>query len=323
MSSRFAAGAGLLLCAALAAPWACAQTYPTKPITLIVPFAAGGPSDAHMRAFAIAMERQLKQPLVIENIGGGGGNVGTARAARAAPDGYTLLQQNLGLATAPALYRNPGFDPLTDFDCIGTLVFDPSVMMARSDFPGATFKEFLAYLKSNQDHISIGAAGPSQLSALLFMEATRTHLILVPYKGGGPAINDLIGKHIDLLSNSASLVGPLIHSGKVRAIGITGKTRVSNLPEVPTLDEEGLTGFEMVVWTSIFAPRHLPKPVQDRLVSALQGTLADPELVAHFHQTGGVIATPEQATPAAPQALVRSEVEKWGSILKRAGVKPE
>ncbi len=319
MPTRFALGAVLIVCAALAS----AQTYPSKPITLIVPFAAGGPSDAHMRAFAAAMERQLKQPLVIENIGGGGGNVGTARAARAAPDGYTLLQQNLGFATAPALYKTPGFDPLTDFDAIGTLVFDPSCMMARSDFPGATFKEFLAYLKANQDKISIGGSGPSQLSALLFMEATGTHLTYVPYKGGGPAINDLVGKHIDLLSNSASLVGPLIHSGKVRAIGITGKARVSNLPEVPTLDEQGLTGFEMVVWTSVFAPRHLPKPVQDRLVSALHGALADPELIAHFQQTGGVIATREQATPAALESMVRSEVAKWGGILKRAGVTPE
>ncbi len=322
MQSRIAAGA-LALCSALAAVPAFSQAYPTKPITLVVPFAAGGPSDAHMRQFAAAMQRQLRQPLVIENIGGGGGNVGTARVARAAPDGYTLLQVNLGFATAPALYRNPGFDPLADFDYIGTLVFDPSCMMARSDFPGATFKEFVAYLKANQDKVSIGGSGPSQLSALLFMEATGTHLTYVPYKGGGPAINDLVGKHIDLLSNSASLVGPLIHSGKVRAIGITGKTRVSNLPEVPTLDEQGLTGFEMVVWTSVLAPKHLPKAVQDRLVSALQGSLQDPELVAHFQQTGGVIATREQATPAALEALVRSEVAKWGGILRRAGVTPE
>jgi tripartite-type tricarboxylate transporter receptor subunit TctC len=300
-----------------------AQAYPSKPVTLIVPFAAGGPSDAHMRQFATAMGKQLKQPVVIENVGGGAGNIGPARAARAAPDGYTILQHNLGIATAPALYKNLEYNPLTDFDYIGTLVFDPSLMMARIDFPGASFNEFLAYVRANQGKITIGTSGPSHLSALLFMEATGTRLTVVPYKGGGPAMNDLVGKHIDLLSNSASIVAPLIRSGKVRAIGVTGKKRVSNLPEVPTLDEQGLTGFEMVVWTSLFAPKNLPKPVLERLVSGLQACLGDPDLVAHFNKTGGQIATREQATPAALQALVHSEVEKWGSILKRAGVKPE
>ena len=302
---------------------ASAQGYPTKPITLIVPFAAGGPSDAHMRQFGAALGRQLKQSIIIENVGGGAGNIGPARVARMAPDGYTIMQHNLGFATAPALFKDPGFNPNTDFDYIGTLVFDPSLMMARSDFPTNNFKDFIAYVKANQDKISIGTSGPSHLSALLFMEATGTMLTTVPYKGGGPAMNDLVAKHIDLLSNSASIVGPLIKAGKVKAIGVTGKQRVTNLPDVPTLDEQGLNGFEMVVWTSIFAPKNLPAPVRDRLVAALQGTLTDAELVAHFNRTGGQIATREQATPAALQALVRSEVEKWGRILRNAGVQPE
>ena len=307
----------------LAVTLAGAQSYPAKPITLVVPFAAGGPSDAHMRQFAAALGRQLKQTVIIENVGGGAGNIGPARVARAPADGYTIMQHNLGFATAPALYKNLEYNPLGDFDYLGTLVFDPSLMMARSDFPGANFKEFIAYVKANQDKITIGIAGPSHLSALLFMEATGTKLTTVPYKGGGPAMNDLVARHIDLLSNSASIVGPLIKAGKVRAIGVTGKTRVSNLPEVPTLDEQGLTGFEMVVWTSIFAPKNLPRPVLERLVAALQGTLADADLVAHFNRTGGQIATREQAAPAALQALVRSEVEKWGRILRNAGVQPE
>lgn len=300
-----------------------AQAYPAKPITLIVPFAAGGPSDAHMRQFSVAMGKQLKQTLVIENVGGGAGNIGPARAARAAPDGYTILHHNLGIATAPALYKNLEYNVLTDFDYLGILVFDPSLLMARIDFPTSNFKEFIAYLKANQSKITIGTSGPSHLAALLLMEATGTRLIVVPYKGGGPALNDLVGKHIDLVSNSASLVGPLIRAGKVKPIGVTGKKRVSHLPEIPTLDEQGLTGFEMVVWTAIFAPKNLPRPVLERLVSALQGSLADPDLVAHFVKNGGQIATGEQATPAGLQALVKSEVEKWGAILKRAGVQPE
>ena len=307
----------------LAATLAVAQTYPSKPLTLVVPFAAGGPSDAHMRQFAAALGRQIKQSVIIENVGGGAGNIGPARVARAPADGYTIMQHNLGIATAPALYRNLEYNPLSDFDYLGTLVFDPSLMMARSDFPGGNFKEFIAYVKANQHKITIGIAGPSHLSALLFMEATGTKLTTVPYKGGGPALNDLVSRHIELLSNSASIVGPLIRAGKVRAIGVTGRTRVANLPEVPTLDEQGLTGFEMVVWTSLFAPKNLPRPVLDRLVIGLQGTLSDPDLVAHFNRTGGQIATREQATPAALQALVRSEVEKWGRVLKNAGVQPE
>ncbi len=319
MLERLTLAAALGLTATLAA----AQTFPARPLTLVVPFAAGGPSDAHMRQFAAALGRQLHQPVIIENVGGGAGNIGPARVARSPADGYTIMQHNLGIATAPALYKNLEFNPLTDFDYLGTLVFDPSLMMARSDFPGGNFKEVIAYIKANQDKVTIGTSGPSHLSALLFMEATGTKLTTVPYKGGGPAMNDLVAKHIDLLSNSASIVGPLIKAGKVRAIGVTGRQRVANLPEVPTLDEQGLSGFEMVVWTSMFAPKNLPRPVLERLVAGLQGTLTDPDLVAHFNRTGGQIATREQATPAALQALVRSEVEKWGRVLKNAGIQPE
>ena len=172
-------------------------------------------------------------------------------------------------------------------------------------------------------HLRARSCAGDGVGGVVWMEAAGTKLTEVPYKGGGPAMNDLVGKHIDLLSNSASIVGPLIRSGKVKAIGLTARTRVSNLPEVPTLDEQGLAGFEMVVWTSIFAPKGLQRPVLERLVAGLQATLADPELVAHFNKTGGQIATREQATPAALRELVKSEVEKWGSILRRAGVQPE
>jgi tripartite-type tricarboxylate transporter receptor subunit TctC len=303
--------------------FAFAQAYPSKPITLIVPFAPGGPSDAHMRQFSAAMQRQLHQPLVIENVGGGSGNIGPARAAKSPADGYTLLQVNISFATAPALFKTLEYNPLTDFDAIGTLVFDPSLMMARKDMPGATFKETIDYIRANQSKLTIGASGPSLLSALLFMEKTGTKLTVINYKGGGPAMNDLVGGHIDLLSNSASIVGPLIRSGKVKPLGVGGLKRVRNLPDVPTLDEQGLTGYEVMVWTSLVAPRGLPRPVLDRLASGLWASLQDPELIAHFERTGGVIATREEASPAGFSALIKSEVEKWGGILRRANVQPE
>ena len=316
--------ASLLLVALLAgASQALAQTYPSHPITLIVPFAPGGPSDAHMRQFASAMQKQLKQPLVIENVGGGSGNIGPARAAKAPADGYTLLQVNISFATAPALFKALDYNPLTDFDAVGTLVFDPSLMMARKDIPGATFNETIAWIKANQAKLTIGASGPSLLSALLFMEKTGTKLTVINYKGGGPAMNDLVGGHIDLLSNSASIVGPLIRSGKTRALGVGGLKRVRNLPDIPTLDEQGLTGYEVMVWTSLVAPRGLPKPVLERLSAALQASLQDPELLAHFERTGGQVATREESSPAGLAALLKSEVEKWGGILRRANIQPE
>jgi tripartite-type tricarboxylate transporter receptor subunit TctC len=315
----FAVASFTLFCSA-----ASAQTFPSKPITIIVPFSTGGPSDAHVRQFAAAFSRQLKQPVIVENVPGGGGHIGPARVMKSAPDGYTLLQHNLGFATAPALYKNIEYNPLSDFDYLGTLVFDPSTLLARADFPASNFKDFIAYVKANQAKIQFGdGGGPSQLSALLFMAHTGTKLQLIPYKGTGPAMTDLIAGHIDLLSNSASIVGPLIKSGKVKAIGITGKQRVTNLPDVPTLDEQGLSGFDMVVWTSVFAPKNLPAPVKDRLVSALQASLQDPELSAHFLRNGGIIANNQQASPAGLQALVKSEVEKWGTLLRNAGVQPQ
>jgi len=301
-----------------------AQSYPTKAINLVVPFSTGGPSDAHMRQFAAALGRHFQQPIVIENVPGGGGHIGPARVARATPDGYTLLQHNTGIATAPALYKNLAYNVLTDFDYIGSLVFDPSLLMARADFPTNSFAEFIAYVKANQSKLSFGeGGGPSQLSALLFMAHTGTKITLIPYKGTGPAMNDLIGKTIDLLSNSASIVGPQIRAGKVKAIGITGRQRVSNLADIPTLDEQGLTGFDMVVFTSLFAPKNLPKPVLDRLVAGLQASINDPDLKAHVARTGGIFATKEQASPPGLQALVKAEVEKWVPLLRNAGVQPE
>ena len=301
-----------------------AQSYPSKAISLVVPFSTGGPSDAHMRQFSAALGRTFQQPIVIENVPGGGGHIGPARVSKATPDGYTILQHNTGIATAPALYKNLAYNVLTDFDYIGSLVFDPSLLMARADFPTNSFAEFIAYVKANQSKLSFGeGGGPSQLSALLFMAHTGTKITLIPYKGTGPAMNDLIGKTIDLLSNSASIVGPQIRAGKVKAIGITGRQRVSNLADIPTLDEQGLTGFDMVVFTSLFAPKNLPKPVLDRLVAGLQASINDPDLKAHVARTGGIFATKEQASPPGLQALVKAEVEKWVPLLRNAGVQPE
>jgi len=302
-----------------------AQDYPSKPIKLIVPFAAGGPSDAHMRQVASALAKQLKQPVIVENVAGGGGNIGPRRVARTSPDGYTIMHGNTGLVTAPALFKNLEYNPLTDFDYIGLVAFDPSVLMARGDFPvTGNLKEFLAYVKANQSRLQIGApAGPSQLSALLFQALTGTTLTTVPYQSAPQAMNDLLAGRIDLLSNSSIVVVPFIKSGKLKPIGIGGKFRIASLPDVPTLDEQGLTGYDTVVWSALFAPKNLPKPVLHRLSTALQDSLSDPELVAYFTKLSSKVATREQATPAALEAVVKADFEKWGTVLRNAGIKPE
>lgn len=312
---------------ALVASFATAQVpdYPSKPIRLIVPFAPGGPSDAHMRQVAAAMAKQLKQPIVVENMPGGGGTIGPRRVAKMAPDGYTLMHGNTGLVTAPALFKEPGFNPLTDFDFVGLISFDPSVVMSRIDLPAPPgFRDFIAYVKANQESLKFGApAGPSHYASLLFMASTGTNLTLVPYQAAPPAMNDLLAGRIDLLSNSAIVVAPFIRAGKVRAIGVGSKTRIASLPDVPTMDEQGLTGYDTMVWTALLAPRNLPKPILDRLSGALQAALADPDLVGYFTKLASQIATREEATPAGLEAVAKADFVKWGTILRNAGVKPE
>jgi len=312
----------LLLAPLLAA----AQSYPSKPITLIVPFPAGGPADVLSRNVAVALGKQLKQTLVVENVGGASGNIGAARAARATPDGYTLFYHNLGMATATLLYKNVDFNPLTDFDTIGLIASSPNVLLSRADFPASNFKELLAYIKAHQDKVTMadaGPGGPSSLCGLLFMSATGTRLTAVSYKGTAPAMNDLVGKQVDLLCDASATAAPQIRSGKVKAFGLTGRSRLASLPGVPTLEEQGLTGFDMVVWQALFAPRGLPKPVLERLVAALQASLGDPDLNAFFDKTGFQPVSRNLATPAGLSSFLKAEIEKWRPVIARSGIKPQ
>lgn len=323
---KMIAGVFSSLVAVLAACWIAplsAQGYPTRPITMIVPFAAGGPADGLSRTVAGAMGKHLKQTIVIENVGGASGNIGVARGAKATPDGYTILYNNIAMATAPLLYRNLDFNPLNDFEYISLIGASPNVLIARGDFPATTFKELLAYVKANQDKLTIadsGPGGPSNLCALLFMAATGTRLTSVPYKGTAPAMNDLLGKQVDLLCDAAATATPQIKAGRVKAFGITGRSRLAYLPDLPTLDEQGLRGFEMMVWNALYAPKKTPQPVIDRLVSALQASLSDPNLLAYLDKAGSQAVSREQATPAVLQAHLKAEIDKWGPLIKKAGI---
>jgi tripartite-type tricarboxylate transporter receptor subunit TctC len=300
-----------------------AQTYPTKTITMIVPFAAGGPTDTVARLVAQSMGTKLKQQIIIENVGGAGGTIGAARVAKAAPDGYTLFLHHIGQSTAPALYRKLSYNAQTDFEPIGLVTDVPMTIVARKDFPAKDFREFLSYVKANKDKVTYANAGvgsASHLCGMLFMTAIGTDLTTVPYKGTGPAMNDLLGGQVDFMCDQTTNTTSQIKSGKIKAYGVTTKTRLASMPDLPTLNEAGLPGFEVAVWHGMYAPKGTPKPIIDTLASALQTALKDPNVKQRFNDLGTEPVTDKRATPEALRAHVKSEIERWSPIIAKAGV---
>jgi tripartite-type tricarboxylate transporter receptor subunit TctC len=311
-------------CLALAASASVfAQDYPTKPITIVIPFAAGGPTDVVARILGNSMTKSLGQQVIVENAVGAGGTIAATKVARARPDGYTLFLHHNGMATAPALYRKLPFDPLTDFECIGQVADVPMTLVAKKDLPPTNFKEFLAYLKTNKDKMSLGNAGlgaVSHLCGMLLMSAVQTEVTTVQYKGTGPAMNDLLGGQIDFMCDQTTQTLPHIKGGKIKVYGVTTKTRVGSLPDVPTLQEQGLSGFEVVVWHGLYAPKGTPKPVIDKLAAALQEALKDPNVKARFADLNVEPVSSDKAQPEALRAHLKAEIDKWGPIIKKAGV---
>ncbi|MEW5879677.1 MAG: tripartite tricarboxylate transporter substrate-binding protein [Pseudomonadota bacterium] len=320
----------LLVAAALAASSAAlAQTYPSKPITMIVPFTAGGPTDTVGRSLALAMSKHLGQQVVIENVGGAGGTVGVTRAKNAAPDGYTILLHHIGMSTAPTLYRKLQFDPLKDFEYIGLIVDTPMTIVARSDFPPKNVGEFIAYVKANKDKLNYANAGvgaASHLCGLLFMSAIQTDLTTVPFKGTADVINALLAKQVDFTCDQTTNTTGQIQANRadptkgVKVYATTTLRRLAVLPDVPTLDESGLKGFEVGVWHGVYAPKGTPKAAVDKLVAALQAAAKDPEFVKRMADLGATVYPPERITPAAHAAHLKAEIEKWAPIIKKAGV---
>ena len=296
--------------------------YPTKAITMVVPFAAGGPTDTLARNLGLAIGKQLKHTIIVENVGGAGGNIGVTRVAKAAPDGYTVLLHHIGMSTSPALYRNLDYNPLTDFEYIGLVADVPMTLIARGNFPAADFKEFLAYVKANKAKISLANAGlgaASHLCGLMFMAAIETDFTTVPYKGTGPAMNDLLGGQVDFMCDQTTNTTGQILGGKVKAYGVTTKTRLAALPNVPTLDEQGLKGFEVAVWHALYAPKGTPKAAVDTLVKGLQESLKDADLKTNLAKLGTEPTTQARATPEALRTFLKSEIDKWAPVIKKAG----
>ena len=303
-----------------------AQEFPSRPITLVVPFSAGGPGDVIARLLGTSMSATLKQAIVIENVVGAGGTLGTNRVAKAAPDGYTLLLMHVGQATAPALYAKLPFDPVGDFAPIGLVTDVPMILVARANFPAKDLKELVAYVRAQGDKMTFGNVGlgsASQLCGLMFMSTTDTKLSQIYYKGGGPALNDVIAGHIDVYCDPATGPTPYIQSNTIKGYAITSKTRVATLPGVPTSAEAGVPEFDVTTWYGLYAPRGTPKPVIDQLVGALQTALKDPALISRFAELSMAPVEAERATPAALEAFLKAEIAKWGRIIKAAGIEPQ
>jgi tripartite-type tricarboxylate transporter receptor subunit TctC len=261
--------------------------------------------------------------VIVENTVGAGGTIGATRVARAAPNGYTIFLHHMGMATAPALYRNLSFDPLKDFEYIGQVVDVPMTLLARKDFPSTNFAELQTYLKAQGNKVSLANAGlgaVSHLCGLLFMSQIGVELNTIPYKGTGPAMIDLLGGQVDLLCDQTTQTVPLIKEGRVKVYGVTSLTRLSALPNVPTLNEQGLKGFEVKVWHGMYAPKGTPTPVLEKINAALRAAMQDPTVKQRLADLSSDIPPMEKISAAGLKSHLEAEIAKWAPVIKKAGV---
>ncbi|CAN5615747.1 tripartite tricarboxylate transporter substrate binding protein BugD [soil metagenome] len=318
----------LILLAAVSATVALgaqAQTYPTKAITIVVPFAAGGPTDKVARDFAEALRKPLGgATVVIENVGGAGGTIGATKVAKAAPDGYTLLLHHIGMATSPALYRNMQYKTLDDFEYLGLINEVPMTLISKATLPANNYAELAKWIEANKGKINLAHAGlgsASHLCGLLYQNTIKTSMTTVPYKGTAPAMTDLLGGQVDLMCDQTTNTVQQIENKKVKAFAVTTTKRLTApaLAALPTLDESGLKGFNVTIWHGLYAPKGTPKAVTDKLNTALKAALADPEFVKRENDMGAVVVTDGRTGTAAHKQFVEAELAKWGPVIKAAG----
>lgn len=302
------------------------DAYPSRPIAMVVPFAAGGPTDVVARSVAAAMSKSLGQSVVVENRLGAGGTVSAAYVAKAAPDGYTILIHHNGMATAPALYSKLPYKPLTDFTFVGQVADVPMTLLGRHDLPANNLAELVSYIQKNQAKVNLANAGlgaVSQLCGMLFQKAIGVDLQTIPYQGTAPAMTALLGGQVDILCDQTTQTLPHIKAEKVKLYGVTTAERIAALPNTPTLREGGLKGFEVKVWHGIYAPKGTPPAVIDKLNGALRVALKDPAVVARMKDLGAVIVPEDKQTPEGLRTWLSSEIDKWSPIIKAAGVKAD
>ena len=313
--------------AGLAATGAQAQNYPTRPITMIVPFAAGGPTDVIARIVGDHMSRTLGQQIVVENVAGAGGTTGITRAAQSQADGYTIMMGHMGThGAAPALYPNLKYDPAKDFAPIGVAAGTPIVIVAKKDFPATDLKGFLEYLKTNGDKVNMAHAGVGSVShstGIFFNSVVKVKPTMVAYRGTGPALNDLMGNTVDFMTDQIVNVAPQIQGNNIKAFAIATPERSPVLPNVPTTKEAGLDGYEVSAWNAVFAPKGTPPDVVKKLNDALVKSLEDENTKKRLLDLGGVLPSATERTPEGLQKLVESEVARWTPVLKAAGATAE
>ncbi|MEJ8849781.1 tripartite tricarboxylate transporter substrate-binding protein [Variovorax rhizosphaerae] len=311
--------AGAAVSAVLSTPLLAAD-FPVRPITMVVPYPAGGPSDNIARALATSMGKTLKQPVVIDNTSGAGGTVGTAKVARSPNDGYWILLQNIGAATTPSLYRSLSYKP-DDLTPIGLVATAPSVIIARKDLPASNLTELMAYIKKDPAKVNMGHSGigsASHLCGLLFQSAIKQRVTSIAYKGAAPAMNDIMGGQFDFMCEQTSVALPFIQSGSVKAMAVTSKKRLSQLPNVPSTVEGGLPAVDIGVWHGVYAPKGTPKEVIDKLSGAIAVALRDAEVHKRYADLGVETAPPEDGQPAPLAKLQEAELARWTPIIKAA-----
>ncbi|MGY4308517.1 tripartite-type tricarboxylate transporter receptor subunit TctC [Bradyrhizobium sp. USDA 4369] len=322
---RRAVCAVLLAWVALAMP-ARADTYPTRPITVIVPFAAGGPSDAMMRILAEHMKRTLGQPVLVENVTGAGGSIGVGRAVRSKPDGYTVSFGHLGTHVANGAVYRLGYDLVADLEPVVLLPSNPMIIVSKTNVPAKSLPELVAWLKSQPNPASAGTAGNgsgSHIAGLYFEQVTGIKLQYVPYRGTGPAMNDLVGGQIDLIVDQTSNAIGQVRAGTIRAYAVTDAKRLDSAPDIPTTDEAGLPGFHMTLWSGLWLPKGTAAEIVATLNAAAVAALNDPAVKSQLHNLGLQVPAPNQLTPEALGTLQRQEVAKWWPMIRAAGVVPE
>jgi tripartite-type tricarboxylate transporter receptor subunit TctC len=304
-----------------------AQVYPTRPITIIVPFAPGGGTDVAARIVGEQMSRTLGQQIVVQNVAGAGGTVGSTRAMRANPDGYTLVMGQMGThAAAVALYPNLPYNPVLDFEPIGMVAEAPVVIAARKDLPPKDLKEFVAFARANSDKLNVGHAGVGSIfftTCLMLDSILGVKPTLVPFNGGAPAMTALVGGQVDYMCGDVLTTGPQLQSGLIKAYAITGPTRNAALPGVPTTQEAGLPEFQASAWFALFAPKATPRPVLDRLTDALDIALDDGVIRRRLLELGNNIPDRPMRGQEALRTLVKSEIARWTPIIQAAGIKAE
>jgi tripartite-type tricarboxylate transporter receptor subunit TctC len=315
----------LLAAAALFATTAAFADFPEKPITMVVPFAAGGPTDKVARDLGEVLRKGLNnQPVIIENVGGAGGTLGAAKVARAAPDGYTLLLYHIGMSTSPALYRNLTYKTLDDFEYLGLVNEVPMTLIGRPTLPANNYAELVKWIEANKGKVNLANAGlgaASHLCGLLFQQALKADMTTVPYKGTAPAMTDLLGGQVDIMCDQTTNTTSQIEAGKVKAYAVTAMKPLTTpaLAKLPTLDASGLKGFNVSIWHGLYAPKGTPKAALDKINTALRAAVKDPEFIKRQEALGAVVITDGRLAPAEHKKFVEAEINKWGPAIKAAG----